>query len=282
MKQLIIFSVSNNLIGLKNKIFNELISDGESISNNILYFNPSNIDDLMKYNDTTKDIIFVVEKGVNVNDSIIKKIKTKSAKTLSIIEYDSTTSTNNLDEDGSVSKLKDNDITDDIFNSLFSMYSDGYSEEYIGGFMSDLSSTFDDFMSIIVDKHIKSNSNRLSDDLKKAISNRDKVGISRKSIARELNINYKTVQRACEKYGNANKNMDKSNGEESLEFVTSDFKVDDIKKTLVCPKCNNRTNQIDLGWSVQNYYCKQCLEEYFIKPLDGIDSVFRVKWENIN
>lgn len=282
MKQLIIFSVSDNLIGLKNKIFNELISDGENVSNNILYFNPSNINDLMKYNDITKDIILVVEKGVRVNDSIIKKIKTKNAKTLSIIEYDSTAGTDNLDKDGSVSKLKDNDITDDIFNSLFSMYSDGYSEEYIGGFMSDLSSTFDDFMNIIVDKHIKSNSNRLSDDLKKAISNRDKIGISRKSIARELNINYKTVQRACEKYGNANKNMDKSNGEESLEFVTSDFKVDDIKKTLICPKCNNRTNQIDLGWSVQNYYCKQCLEEYFIKPLDGIDSVFRIKWENIN
>lgn len=280
MKQLIIFSIGDNLIGLRSSIYKEISENIDNVSNNILYFNSRTIEELTKNNDTKKDIILVIEKGVKVSEPVIKKIKDNNSKTLSIFEYDSVGGIKNLsDIEDSVSKFKDNDIDEDIFNKLFSMYSDGYSQEYIGEFMSDLSSTFDDLMGIIVDKHIKSNSNRLSDDLKKAISNRDKVGISRKSIARELNINYKTVQRACEKYGNANKNMDKSNEEDSKEFVTKDFDFDKANGSLICPKCKHRTNQLDSGLA---HYCKNCFEEYIITSVDNVPSVFRIKWENIN
>lgn len=279
MEQLVIFSMSNNLIGLKNKIFNLLISDGREINNNILYLDNSNVSiDIIKEtlsNNNIKKMVLVVEEGVNIHDSIIEEIKTKVGCSLSTYSYDTTSSIGNLKDINSNESY--------AYDELFKMYYDGYSEEHITEFLDLKYCTFDDFMDIVIEKHIKNNSNRLSEELKKAVSNRDKAGIPRKSIANELNVNYKTIQRACEKYGNANKNMDKSDDRSALDFVTSEYDIDNVKKTLICPKCKKPTNNIELGWGSDNYYCKNCLEEYFIMPSnDNVKSVFRVKWENIN
>ena len=282
MKKLIIISFDDTMMSHKKDIKKSLeVEKKHGVINNISYMNNLGLDivEIIKESKDFDELIIVFESGIKVDKDVFKFIKKNVEKPLWFYKYDSSSKFDNLVEKLQlVSKDKDNNIEDE----LLKLYSDGYSDEYIEELFSELSMTFDDLVNIIVAKHIKGNSNRLSDDLKMAVSNRDKNGISRKSIAKELDVTYKTIQRACEKYGNPNKNMERVDEENVSEFLTENYQIDNKTKILICPKCNRKTSKIDTGWSTETYYCRHCLEEYSIRFKNGKKQLYRVKWENIN
>ena len=219
----------------------------------------------------------MIDKDLSVSDDILKLISENTGKPYIAYKYDYGSKYNNLKQ--KLYLISENS-KEDIYEKVFSMYSSGFSKESISAHLEGTGLSFDDFMITVISKNTKGNSSRLSEELKKVISNRDKSGVARKTIAKELGINYKTVQRSCEKYGNPNKNMDRVDDEDVLEFVTDEFNF--VGDSLICPKCKNKTNKIDNGWSLNNRYCKNCLEEYVILDKGDKKGCYRVKWENIN
>lgn len=225
-------------------------------------------------------LVFVIDDFISVQRGLFEKISSSANKTFVAYKYDNVSK---YDQSKDKLVFLSQSFEQRVYDKSSALYSKGHSEESISEYLSEHKLSFKEFISRFIDDNIKKPSNRLSEDLKMAISERDKCGIPRKAIARELNINYKTVQRSCEKYGNPNKNMDKVDDKDVLELVTNDFVIDN-KSRLICPRCNLATNSIKDGWSVNTYYCKRCLEEYVIMTDINTKETTcnRVKWENIN
>ena len=90
------------------------------------------------------------------------------------------------------------------FNYLKTMYASGYSLENIDKYLLDSGHTAQDFINELILREVtvsetKDTGKRLSEDLKKLIAQRDGNGISRTEILKELNLNFVTVRRACER-----------------------------------------------------------------------------------
>lgn len=113
-------------------------------------------------------------------------------------------------------KVKDKYIPTLKYNKAVQMYRDGEQMSEINKLLVPLGFTAKDFTANLLDngtlkssngksKKKKQNGKRLTEDLKKIISERDSNGVSRSEIIDELGINFVTVRRACEKYGSAKK-----------------------------------------------------------------------------
>jgi predicted RNA-binding Zn-ribbon protein involved in translation (DUF1610 family)/DNA-binding transcriptional regulator YiaG len=106
-----------------------------------------------------------------------------------------------------------------------------------------------------------------TDEFKKVIADRDASGVSRRQIATELNINPNTVKKACEQFGQANKEKATSDN----EYTRIDGKFGSDK----CIGCESKNvNEVDLG----TVYCKDCGEEYIIKS----DHALKINWEYLD
>ena len=103
-----------------------------------------------------------------------------------------------------------------------------------------------------------------TDEFKIMIAERDLNGVSRQKIATELEINPTTVKRACEKFGQSNKETVAS--ENQYTELEGDFSKD------ACPSCkSNKVNEVD----EDNIYCMDCGGEFIFKK----NSVSKINWE---
>lgn len=165
------------------------------------------------------------------------------------------------------------------FNYLKTMYASGYSIENIDKYLADSGHTAKDFIDELILREITVNENkmtgkRLSENLKKLIAQRDSNGISRTEIFKELNLNFVTVRRACEKYGSANKYNGRVSYRDIYEVVP--FTIKHVPDGIICPICRGRANSTE--GSPDIFFCVKCLEEYTIRH----KKLYRTRWENID
>ncbi|UUV47004.1 DNA-binding protein [Bacillus phage vB_BanS-Thrax5] len=129
-----------------------------------------------------------------------------------------------------------------------------------------------------------------TDEFRIMVAERDMRKISRTKIAEELQLNVATVKTACEKFGNALKEVaSNDNVYTVVEGVTS---ID------TCPNCGNKkVNEIETTFGnsvVDGIYCMECGDEHFIvhnyeevrdKDTDVVNhkfinsDVYRINWE---
>lgn len=113
-----------------------------------------------------------------------------------------------------------------------------------------------------------------SNEFKAMIAERDINGVPRRQIATELEINFNTVKKACEQFGQAIKEKATS------DKVHSKVDVQDLK---ACPSCKSKeVNKIEsitmIGESNINttgIYCMECGDEFF--EYDG--GFYRINFE---
>ena len=165
------------------------------------------------------------------------------------------------------------------FNYLKTMYASGYSIENIDKYLADSGHTAKDFIDELILREITVNENkmtgkRLSENLKKLIAQRDSNGISRTEIFKELNLNFVTVRRACEKYGSANKYNGRVSYRDIYEVVP--FTIKYVPDGIICPICRGRANSTECSPDI--FFCVKCLEEYTIRH----KKLYRTRWENID
>ena len=165
------------------------------------------------------------------------------------------------------------------FNYLKTMYASGYSLENIDKYLADSGHTAQDFINELILREVtvsetKKTGKRLSEDLKKLIAQRDGSGISRTEIFKELNLNFVTVRRACEKYGSANKYNGRISHRDIYEVVP--FAIKHVPDGITCPICRGRANSTE--GSPDIFFCVKCLEEYTIRH----GKLYRTRWENID
>ena len=171
-------------------------------------------------------------------------------------------------------------FSDEIeFNYLKTMYASGYSLENIDKYLKDSGHTAQDFINELILREVtvsetKKTGKRLSEDLKKLIAQRDGNGISRTEIFKELNLNFVTVRRACEKYGSANKYNGRVSYRDIYEVVP--FAIKHVPDGITCPICRGRANSTE--GSPDIFFCVKCLEEYTIRH----GKLYRTRWENID
>ena len=159
-----------------------------------------------------------------------------------------------------------------LVDSVLSMYGSGIDIETIHSYLVNYNVDFGSIINIL--REVKrSSSSRLPENLRMAIANRDICGVTRSNIAKELDVNLKTIRRSCEKYGSPNKNP-VNRDDEILELL--DYNIKMSGDSLLCPKCNYRANSVVDSDTV--FFCKNCYEEYTV--LD--DKIYRTRWENIN
>lgn len=165
------------------------------------------------------------------------------------------------------------------FNYLKTMYASGYGIENIDKYLSESEYTAQDFIDELILREVtvsatKKTGKRLSEDLKKIIAQRDENGISRTDIFKELNLNFVTVRRACEKYGSSNKYNGRISHRDTYEVVP--FAIKHIEDGITCPICRGRANSTE--GSPDIFFCVKCLEEYTIRH----EKLYRTRWENID
>lgn len=159
-----------------------------------------------------------------------------------------------------------------LVDSVLSMYGSGIDIETIHSYLVNYNVDFGSIVNILREGK-RSSSSRLPENLRMAIANRDICGVTRSNIAKELDVNLKTIRRSCEKYGSPNKNP-VNRDDEILELL--DYNIKMSGDSLLCPKCNYRANSVVDSDTV--FFCKNCYEEYTV--LD--DKIYRTRWENIN
>lgn len=159
-----------------------------------------------------------------------------------------------------------------LVDSVLSMYGSGIDIDTIQNYLISYNVDFESIVNILREGK-RSSSSRLPENLRIAIANRDICGVTRSNIAKELDVNLKTIRRSCEKYGSPNKNP-VNRDDEILELL--DYNIKMSGDSLLCPKCNYRANSVVDSDTV--FFCKNCYEEYTV--LD--DKIYRTRWENIN
>lgn len=103
-----------------------------------------------------------------------------------------------------------------------------------------------------------------TDDFKKMIAERDINGVARRTIASELKLNAYTVKKACEQFGQSNK--ERASSENAYTRIEGNFSMD------VCPSCNSKkVNEVDEN----TVYCLSCGSEYIHKE----DHILKINWE---
>lgn len=186
-------------------------------------------------------------------------------------------------------KVKDKNIPTSKYNKAVQMYRDGEQMSEINKLLVPLGFTAKDFTANLLDnetlkssngksKKKKQNGKRLTEDLKKIISERDYNGVSRSEIIDELGINFVTVRRACEKYGSAKKYAERTNDLDLYEKV--DAPVKKVDGGIQCHICKKRANAVDDAFNV--YYCPNCFEEYTVRFKKGNEILYRTRWENVD
>ncbi|MDN6671437.1 MAG: hypothetical protein L0L07_03995, partial [Staphylococcus equorum] len=93
-------------------------------------------------------------------------------------------------------------------------------------------------------------------------------------IFKELNLNFLTVRRACEKYGSANKYNGRVSYRDIYEVVP--FAIKHVTDGIICPICRGRANSTEGSPNV--FFCVKCLEEYTVRHR----KLYRTRWENID
>lgn len=99
-----------------------------------------------------------------------------------------------------------------------------------------------------------------TDEFRIMVAERDMRKISRTKIAEELQINVATVKTACEKFGNALKEVASNDNVYTI--------VEGVESIKTCPNCGNKkVNEIETAFGnsvVDGIYCMECGDEHFI------------------
>jgi len=101
-----------------------------------------------------------------------------------------------------------------------------------------------------------------TDEFRIMIAERDMRKISRTKIGEELQLNVATVKTACEKFGNALKEVASNDNVYSI--------VEGVTSIKTCPSCENKkVNEIESVYGasavvVDGIYCMECGDEHFI------------------
>lgn len=107
-----------------------------------------------------------------------------------------------------------------------------------------------------------------TDEFKKLIAERDLTGAARMEIARELGINVNTVKKACEEFGQ--KNKDRTDFERLHTKIDGDFPKDE------CYKCGSKhLNEVD---DIGTTYCFDCGSEFTHMG----DHILALNWEFVD
>jgi hypothetical protein len=106
-----------------------------------------------------------------------------------------------------------------------------------------------------------------TDEFKMLIAERDSNGVSRRQIASELEINANTVKKACEMFGQSNK--EKASSENEYTKIEGKFPL------TVCPSCKSKkVNVVDDNTT----YCKDCGNEH----IHNEDHALKINWEYVD
>lgn len=101
-----------------------------------------------------------------------------------------------------------------------------------------------------------------TDEFRIMIAERDMRNIPRSRVAEELQLNVATVKSACEKFGNALKEVASNDNVYSI--------VEGVTSIKTCPSCGNKkVNEIESVYGassvvVDGIYCMECGDEHFI------------------
>jgi hypothetical protein len=105
-----------------------------------------------------------------------------------------------------------------------------------------------------------------TEEFKMVIAERDMNGVSRRQISKELGINANTVKKACEEFGQSNK--EKASSQNEYTTIEGEFPL------TVCPSCNsNKVNTVDDNTT----YCKNCGSEHIHHKTYAL----KINWEYI-
>lgn len=99
-----------------------------------------------------------------------------------------------------------------------------------------------------------------TDEFKIMIAERDMRKIARSTIAKELEINVATVKKACEKFGNAIKEVANNDNVYTL--------VEGVRNLETCPSCKskkiNSIESISDSINTSGIFCLDCGDEHFM------------------
>lgn len=170
-------------------------------------------------------------------------------------------------------------FTESDYEYLTTIYANGYSLKAIQHYLEPFNMKTKDFFDRLKanEEGGGDNRKRLSENLKRLIASRDEHGVRRTIIAKELNLNFITVRRACEKYGKANKHSERTNDLDLYEKL--DKPINRVDGGITCVKCGKRANSVEESPNV--FYCGNCFEEYTIRFRYGENILFRTRWENV-
>lgn len=106
-----------------------------------------------------------------------------------------------------------------------------------------------------------------TDEFKRMIAERDINGVPRSTIAKELEMNVSTIQKACIAFGQAIKEKSASDN----AYTKVNGSISDGK----CPNCRSKkVNEVDEN----TIYCISCGNE-FVEKADGL---YKINWEFID
>jgi transposase-like protein len=106
-----------------------------------------------------------------------------------------------------------------------------------------------------------------TDNFKKMIAKRDMSGIARRTIASELQLNANTIKKACEKFGQSNK--ERASSANAFTRVNGKFSKE------ICPSCESkRVNEVDEN----TIYCLVCGNEFIHRK----GYILKINWEYLS
>lgn len=106
-----------------------------------------------------------------------------------------------------------------------------------------------------------------TDDFKKIIAKRDSNGIARRTIANELQLNANTIKKACEKFGQSNK--ERATSANAFTRINGKFTKD------ICVTCESKkVNEVDEN----TVYCLDCGNEHIHRK----GYVLKINWEYLS
>lgn len=162
------------------------------------------------------------------------------------------------------------------FDFYVSLYRSGVTMESLDEMLRNDNSSFDEFKDELLNKYVES-SGRLSETMKMIIAARDESDISRRDISKELGFNSRTIQRACQMFGNVSKYHESKNSFYSLcEETNYDIKLDE-NGNLICPISMKKCKSVQSEISNNGFYSIDSGEEWHIKD----NKLYRVKWEEV-
>jgi len=156
-----------------------------------------------------------------------------------------------------------------LSENVLQAYQDGSDVAYI---IECFNITHEEFKKILLDyKEGNRHKRTFTKEFRQMVAERDINGVSRRQIASELEINFTTIKRACEEFGQAVK--DKATSDQAYTIVEG------VKGLEVCPSCQsksvNEINSIADNVNTTGIYCKNCGDEHFTIGND----VYRVNFE---